>query len=178
MELPLQVHAGLLVEDMSNVTIEGQVQLAAHGVSDRAASGGHDNDNVLVLSGDMQMDRGTHHLGHVNLGLDAVLAQNHVLGTDAQNDFLLSNVLAGQTSLLRLGQLNRDAADFHNVLAILLNQLCIEQVHAGHADEASDEQVGGMIEDLLRSTDLLDEAVTHDDDTIAQSHSLSLVVGN
>ena len=35
-----------------------------------------------------------------------------------------------------------------------------------------------MVEDLLRSADLLDEAVLHDDDTVAQGHSLGLVVGN
>ena len=35
-----------------------------------------------------------------------------------------------------------------------------------------------MVEHFLRSADLLDEAVLHDDDPVAQSHSLSLVMGN
>ena len=35
-----------------------------------------------------------------------------------------------------------------------------------------------MIEDILGSADLLDEAVTHDDDTVAQGHSFGLVVGD
>ena len=35
-----------------------------------------------------------------------------------------------------------------------------------------------MVEDLLRRTNLLDEAVLHNDDPVAQGHSLSLVVGD
>ena len=35
-----------------------------------------------------------------------------------------------------------------------------------------------MVEHLLGGADLLDEAVLHDDDTVAQSHSLGLVVGH
>ena len=35
-----------------------------------------------------------------------------------------------------------------------------------------------MVKDLLRRADLLDKAVLHDDNTVAQGHSLGLIVGN
>ena len=39
---------------------------------------------------DVQVDRGAHHLGHIHLGGDAVLAhEDDVVGADAQGDILV-----------------------------------------------------------------------------------------
>ena len=54
----------------------------------------------------------------------------------------------------------------------------VEEVHLGHADEAGHKEIGGVVEDLLGGADLLDEAVLHDDDPVAQGHGLRLVVGH
>ena len=54
----------------------------------------------------------------------------------------------------------------------------LKEVHLRRADEAGDEEVCRMVEDLLRRADLLDEAVAHDDDAVAERHCLGLVVGD
>ena len=71
------------------------------------------------------------------------------------------------------------AEQIDGVLAVLLDELGVaEEVHLRRADEACDEQVQRMVKDLLRRADLLNEAVAHDDDAVAQRHSLGLVVGD
>jgi parvulin-like peptidyl-prolyl isomerase len=102
---------------VSHVAAEGHVDLAAHGEVGSSAQGGNDNDNVLITGGDVQMHGGTHHFGHVDLALDAVGAQNDMLGTNAQQHFLLSHILGSQTSLLLFAQLDADAAALNSVLA-------------------------------------------------------------
>ena len=62
--------------------------------------------------------------------------------------------------------------------AVLLLQLTVEEVHLGRADEAGHEQVGGLVGAPPGGADLLDEAVLHDDDAVAQGHGLGLVVGD
>ena len=56
--------------------------------------------------------------------------------------------------------------------------MCVKEIHLGRADEARHEQVGRVVEHFLRRADLLDEAVLHDDDAVAQGHGLGLVVGD
>ena len=67
----------------------------------------------------------------------------------------------------------------HGVLAVgILHQLSVVEVHLGHTDKARHEEIGRVVEELLGGADLLDEAVLHDDDAVAQGHGLGLVVGN
>ena len=56
--------------------------------------------------------------------------------------------------------------------------MCVKEVHLRRADEARHEQVGRVVEHFLRRADLLDEAVLHDDDAVAQGHGLGLVMGD
>ena len=177
-----QVDAGLLVEDVAHVTSEVELHGGAGGEGGDFRTGhvhGGDHQNhVTAHSGDMQVHGGAHHFGHVDLGVDAVLGKLNVLRTDAQDDILLSNIVGGELGLLLGGQLHGQAVQLNSVLAVLLNQLGVEQVHLGSADEASDEQVVRMVEHFLGSADLLNEAVLHNDDPVTQGHSLGLVVGN
>ena len=101
-----------------------------------------------------------------------------MVGTDAQHDVLLRHVLGAEPRLLVVGQLHGDAVQRHGVAAILLDETGVEEIHLGRADEACHEQVGGVVEHLLRRADLLDEAVLHDNDAVAQRHGLGLVVGH
>ena len=126
----------------------------------------------------------THELGHLDGALKRALlvlvGKQDLLGAHAGRDLLhvaavpveskLSASLGGERHVHVLGCDGEAVARAH--------QLGIEEVHLRHADKAGDEDVRGMVEDLLRRGDLLDDAVLHDHDAIAEGHSLGLVVGN
>ena len=57
-------------------------------------------------------------------------------------------------------------------------QLRIKKIHLRRTDEVSREQIGRMVKNLLRRTDLLDEAILHDNNPVPQSHSLCLIMGD
>ena len=48
----------------------------------------------------------------------------------------------------------------------------------GRTDKSGNKGVAGDIIKVLRSVDLLDVTVLHNDDTVGHGHSLGLVVGN
>ena len=54
----------------------------------------------------------------------------------------------------------------------------LEEVHRGRADEGRDEEVVGLVVELLRRALLLEQAVAHDRDPRAHRHRLDLVVGD
>ena len=163
---------------MGHIAAEDHVDLAAHGEVGGVAVGGHDDHHVVTVGGDVQVHGGAHQLADIHLALNAVGAQHDVVGANAQNHVLLGHILGGQTGLLVIGQLHGDAVNGHGVPAVLLDQACVEEVHLRRADKARHEQVGRVVKHLLGRADLLDEAVLHDDDAVAQGHSLGLVVGH
>ena len=126
----------------------------------------------------------THELGHLDGTLERALlvlvGKQNLLGAHAGRDLLhvaavpveskLSAGLGGERHVHILGLDGKAVARAH--------QLGIEEVHLRHADKAGDEDVRGMVEDLLRGGDLLDDAVLHDHDTVTEGHSLGLVVSN
>ena len=57
-------------------------------------------------------------------------------------------------------------------------QLALEEVHRRAADEAGDEDVGGLVVQLLRRRDLLQLALAHHRDALPERHRLDLVVGD
>ena len=126
----------------------------------------------------MQMQFGAHQLGDINHSVDAVLGQVDMNRADTGDDIGGDSVHLLERFLLVSGQFKVLALYGCDVLVTLLGKRCIEEVHLRRADEACDEEVCRMVENLLRGADLLDEAVAHDDDTVAQRHSLDLVVGN
>ncbi len=54
----------------------------------------------------------------------------------------------------------------------------VDEIHLGRADEARNEQVAREIIQVLGGIVLLDNAVFHNDDTVAHGHRFGLVVGN
>lgn len=118
---------GVLAEHMARVAGEAELHGRAHGKSCSLCAshvhGGDHRNNVLTQSSDVQVDSGTHHFGNVDLGIDAVFGQLDMLGTDAQNNLLLSNIVAAQVLLLVFGQFDTDAADLNSILAVLLKYI-------------------------------------------------------
>ena len=175
----LQVLLGLSGEDVSNSAVEGEVNLLAHLECIAEHLGcRNDNDNVLSFCRNMQMHGGAHHFRNVDLCRNTLVCKLGVLGTDAEDNILRLNVVLLQALFLILAQLNLDAAKLCKVLVAFTGQSAVEHVHNRHADEACNKQVCRMIEHILRSADLLDITVTHDDNSVAQRHSFGLVMGN
>ena len=64
-----------------------------------------------------------------------------------------------------------------NIRAFLC-QRTADEVHLRGTDKSGNENVAGTVIQVLRSINLLDNAVLHNDDTGCHGHSLDLVVGN
>ena len=107
-----------------------------------------------------------------------VVAEHDVLRAHAEHDGAGLGAMLLQAGLLLLGDAELGAVKDDGVLVAGLFELGVEEVHLRCADEAGDEEVRRVVEDLLRGADLLDEAVAHDDDAVAQGHGLGLVVGD
>ena len=125
------------------------------------------------------MDGGAHHLGDVDGAgheLGRVVGEGDVLRTDAERDVLRGDALCGEALLLCLAGDERCVADLDLVGVAVLGELRVEEVHLRDADEACDEEVRWVVEQLLRGADLLDNAVPHDHDAVAEGHGLGLVV--
>ena len=164
---------------MSNSAGERELNIVTHLEVVCCELSGRDNDDdILAFSRNVEMYRGAHHFRDVNLCCNTIVAKIGVLRTDTKGDILALDIVGKQALFLLLAQLDLEAAKLCKVLLAFAGKLCIEEVHLRSADKAGNEEIAGVIEDFLRSTDLLDITITHDDDSITEGHSLSLVVGN
>ena len=173
-----QVLLGILAEEVHQLRTERILDglVAAMDGGDVDICGRDDDDNVLACGVDMQVQFTAHQLGDIDRGIDAVVGQMDMNRTDTDDD-LAGDVCHGLQGLLLVGgQLEILALHGGDVLVALLRERGVEEVHLRRADEAGDEEVRRMVEDLLRRADLLDEAVAHDDDAVAERHGLDLVV--
>ena len=133
----------------------------------------------MAGGGEVQMHARAHHFRHVHARGDAAgLCEHDVLRADAERHGAGLHVVAEERGLLILGEVDLLAADLDGVLVAVALELGVEEVHLRRSDESGNEEVGGLIEHFLRRADLLDEAVAHDDDAVAERHSLDLVVGD
>ena len=138
-----------------------------------------DDDAVLSVHVDMKVHGASHHLGDVYHALDhaaGLLVQRDVLGPCSDGDLLRLGVPISQVLLLLLGEGDLGPTHTNGVFAVLQDELAIEQVHLGHANESCDKQVDGVVEHLLRCANLLHVAILHDDDAITKGHCLGLVM--
>ena len=163
---------------MRHIPLEREVHGVAHGVVALHVDGGHDDDDVLPLCGNVQMHGGAHHFADVHLCGDAGVADDGMLRTDAERDILRLDVVRGKARFLLRVKLHLDAAQLDKELVAVAGEVRIEEVHLRRADEARDEEVAGVVKHFLRRADLLDVAVAHDDYTVAKGHGLGLVMGD
>ena len=66
----------------------------------------------------------------------------------------------------------------HQVTPLPRGGLRREEVHLGRAEEPGHEQVGGVVVEVERRADLLDDAAVQHHDPVAEGHGLDLVVGH
>ena len=171
---------------MRERSVKREVQLIAELESEAVFHGqvdGRDAQHAIFANGgNMDKQLAAHHFGYVHLRGDCIFAlgvrEHNVFGADAENDLLGLLVLVFERLLHRFRHIDDRAFHTDDVSAALDGEFRIEEVHLRGADESRNEQVRRMIEHILRGTDLLDETIFHDDDTIAQRHGLGLIVGN
>ena len=148
----------------------------------------HAGGDSVALAVQVQISLSAHQFGNFHLAGDVSAANLldelglvvNVLGTDAEHN-ILAHVIGqvGNSAVgLLLGHSDGAGAEGEGVIVAVLAQLGIDEVHLGRAHEAGHELVDGVIVQVLRSIDLLNEAVLHNHDAVAHGHSLSLVVGN
>ena len=65
-----------------------------------------------------------------------------------------------------------------HISVVLLQSSHSDEVHLRSADKARNEEVDRHIVQVLRSIDLLDETVLHNNDSRCHGHSLDLVMRN
>ena len=137
----------------------------------------HHSHHVLAASGHVQMQLAAHQLAHVDLRVDALVADGDMDRTHADGHGTALRARRGELRVLLRRQRQRVAHDGDGVgVATLGKPAVLEEVHLRRTDEAGDEQVRGVVEHLLRGADLLNEAVAHDDDAVAERHGLDLIV--
>ena len=176
-------HLGILIEDVDTLEVERDVYIVA-GLrgGGRLYAGGE----LGAADVDIQIDLCAHQLGYDDVRVDnAVLAFAlldelglivDMLGTDTEADFLADVRLENAILVLALGQNDGILVELEGELAAFLHEGSVHEVHLRGADEACYELVAGQIIQVLRSIDLLDEAVLHNDDTGTHGHSLGLIV--
>src|SRR5439155_1566013 len=102
-----------------------------------------------------------------------------VLRTDAEDDPLAVEVpeagTAAEYPIVDLERMVR-AREFRHEAAIRAFQVDTDEIHRRRADELRHEEVARPIVELLRLRDLLQQAVAHDRNAIAERHGLDLVV--
>ena len=63
-------------------------------------------------------------------------------------------------------------------ILVRVDDACLEEVHLRCADEARDEDVGRLGEDVVRARHLLDDAIAHDRDPVGDGERFDLIVGH
>jgi len=140
---------------------------------------------VLAGGGEIQIGFGAHELNYFYVYLDGgrgVLLEElsvvrDVLGTDAHVNFLADALVALELLKLLSGDLDLVLAEYCVYSVVFLLELYREEVHLGRSDEACNEQVGGIVVEVLGGVNLLDETVLHNYDAGTHGHSFGLVVG-
>ena len=175
---------GVLVEDVHSRQIESDLDGIAgtSGGTARNARG----EGLLLISCEIQEYFITHKLGDVDSAGDDMIShagEIHRLIVDALrsetgNDFLADIILEIRILCLIVRELQRVACEVDiNILTLLL-KLCVDEVHLRSTHESSNEEVDRNVVEVLRSIDLLDETILHNDDSRSHGHCLDLVVGN
>ncbi len=183
-ELVNDATLGILIEDMETAHVEGNLDGIA---CTRGRTRGYTRDESGLLAYvEVEVDRSPLKLGYVNISVELAVGMVsemdglvvNSLGTETCNNFLTDVILeVGVVSLL-CGKLDGEVLEVKvNVLALLL-ELTVDEVHLRCADKACNEDIYGIVIEVLRSINLLNETVLHNNDTGSHGHSLDLVVSN
>ena len=110
-------------------------------------------------------------------GINAVIAEQNVYRAYADGDAAAFHACGSELFALRGGERGSVPQNGDRVAVRSLGQRAIfKEVHLRRTNKARDKQIGRMVEDLLRRADLLDKAVAHDDDAVAERHRFDLIV--
>ena len=168
MRRALPNHAfGYLVEEVQLVEVDRQRGSVAY---TRSAARIDTGDEGLRAAEQIQEDFVAHQFSHVHLrfdgcGLDAgrrEVGVVDILRADAHHDRLAEVIFECRVPIERDAQ--PQGFTLRDQLLIRSDQLHLEEVHAGTADEARHELIAGPIVQSLRRIDLLQDAFLHHGD--------------
>ena len=108
--------------------------------------------------------------------LKSLRGSQDVFRTDAEDNLLAVVVAVDHGLRLVSGKLDALAVEFEISLALRNPCGSIQEVHLRGSHEACDEEIAGVVIEVLRGIDLLNDTVLHNDDSGSQSHSLGLVM--
>jgi len=174
---------GLRIEEVNMSGIKGNLDLVT---GTGGGTSGYAGGEVLTFGNEVQEGFGTESLNNINLSFyEAIrhLREVHrlimdMLRTDTNDDILAVVSKNSGITTLGFGELDGGLADVQiGALAVYAN-LGIDGVHLRSTDEGCNKLVAGVFIQLLRSSNLLNETVTHNNDTGSHGHSFGLVVGN
>ena len=180
---------GLGIEEMDVIDVESDGDGVAC-MCDRLRGNTRDNVGLLAES-EIEIGLCAHELGELDVAGDVAVNELveidllvvEQLGTHTCDDLLVvvgsERLVADLVLELELGNLELDVLEAEiNVAVGLLFEIAGDEVHLRSAYEAGNEGVAGLVIKVLRSVDLLDDAVLHNDDARCHGHSLDLVMRN
>ena len=68
-------------------------------------------------------------------------------------------------------------SSWNTIVSAFPHQRAVEEVHGRGTDETGDEEIGGVLVKVYRRGHLLEPAVLHHGDPVAERHGLDLIVG-
>ena len=153
----------------------------------RLRTAGNTRNNSRFFSYlEVEINLGAHELGKLDIAVDngvvELLKEDRLvmqqLGTERGNNFLSDIFLKCRNISLVFGNPEFGIFKVKVQSVVLLDQSPVYEVHLRSTDKSCDEQVAGLVIKVLRSIDLLNKSVLHNDYSRCHSHSLDLVVGN
>jgi len=103
------------------------------------------------------------------------VAERNVLRADTEGDRLAD--IRGQHLLLLGGNLEAEGTFIYINVGTIGFNCSFEEVHGRGADETGNKLVLGIVVQVERPTDLLDDTELHDDDYVCHGQGFNLVVG-
>lgn len=168
------------IKDMDEPRIKGQVnyRMPCKGIEIRIRSGYYRYD-ILAAGIEMQMHFTAHKLGNIYLRSYAAVPEVHMDGANADSNSPIFDACGRKGCVLFGGKIEPVTHYIYAVSVTMVHKTAIfEEIHLRSADKARNEQVCRMIEYLLRRTDLLNKAILHDYNPVAEGHCFDLIVGD
>ena len=174
---------------MHQFPVDAQRKGCAIGITSPMLSlkpGDGDADNrVPAMALGMHIQFAAHHFAHIHLGRERVLSgfcsQIRMLGTDTHYNFLidvrnkaiLRILLGGELYLIldTLAAFGILRAELNKEVVADLAKNAVDKVHLRRTDKAGNEGVAGSVVKMLRSIDLLNITVLHNDYTVGHGRS-------
>ena len=140
--------------------------------------------DIELIDGEVQIYFSTKHFVDIDpcidyrlrRGLDEQLLVVDILRTDTKYNILVDEAACDQLVCLYLGNLDGVRTEHQKYICAGLYYLAVDEVHRRHTHETCYEEVCRVIVQILRSINLLDDTILHNNNSITHNHSFLLVM--